>query len=141
MSKETTKKITYKELNEVVRVANFIMQTAKDVAGTKFEYAFSKFTKTNYKELAEAYNDELADIRIDHALEDSETKAILKDESEKGRGFMYSKKGLKDVIKAERDLDKKYDKKEVEVEPYISSYVPKKMSQLQTEILTGFLIK
>ena len=87
----------------------------------------------------EEYNSELNMIRIDHALSDEKTRAILMAPKGEGREFQYSKEGLKAVMQAEKELVEKWNKKEFEVEPYLAKEVPE-LTEEQVEAFTGFVL-
>lgn len=132
-------KRTFKHLAELDRYAGYLFQTYPDLQDSKFGYAYKRFSEKNYKGIYQQYVSMLGVIRIEHALEDPVTKAILRSE-DKGRGFQYSKEGLKAVIKAEDELDKAWDSKEFDVEPYFVKEIPFTPSEEGRELLLGLLI-
>jgi hypothetical protein len=132
-------KKTFKELNEIDQVVGVLYQQNPSIERTKFGYAFKRFSEKSFMPTLNKYNEELAYLRIDNAMEDEKTKELIVDRGNP-RGFKFTKDGLKAVLKGESDLKNKYDKVEIEVEPYISSYVPEELNDIETEILKGLLI-
>lgn len=135
-------KTTFKKLQEIDSVVAGLYTKNPTLKEGKFGYAYKRFYEKNYEKVLEEYRAELADIRIDNALEDEKTKAILKDLDSRGRGFQYSKESLKAVLKAERGLDEKWNAKEIEVEPFFIK--PENLPELtenQVELLKGTIIE
>lgn len=132
-------KKTFNELNEIDLVIGELYSKNPTLRDTKFGYAYKRFAENNYiplyKEMIEAKNN----ARIDNALEDEKTKEILLDPASQ-RGFKYSKEGLKSVIKAEKQIQELFDVKEIEIKPFISSFIPEEITDEQKELLTGILI-
>ena len=134
-------KRTFKHLAELDRYAGYLFQTHSELQDSKFGYAYKRFSEKSYKGVYQQYVDALGDIRIDNALEDPVTKAILRTPpGEKGRGFQYSKEGLKAVIKAETELDADWENKEFDVGPFIVSEIPFTPSDEGKGLLLGLLI-
>jgi hypothetical protein len=143
MAKENKLKMTFKQMKNFNHIWNEMVRFQPSLAETKLGYAFKRFFTKNIEPIFEEYNGHIAMVRIENALEHKDTKAVLTKDDVRtgGRGFEYSKDGLKAVIKAEIDLAKEWDPKEYEVEPYISKDVPKKvLSEEQVEAFTGFII-
>lgn len=141
-AKLLTIKKTFKELSEIDGIVGGLYQKNPTLRDTKFGYAYKRFSEKNIAPTVKLYSDVLNDIRIDNALTDETTHALLIDK-ESTRGFKYSKEGLKSVIKEERNLQEKFDVKEIDVEPFISTFVPADLSNLsneQKELLTGLLL-
>lgn len=133
-----TIKKTYKELIEVDSVVGALYTQTPTLKETKFGYAYNKFFAKNTEKVNKEFQDELQDLKIDNALEDEKTKAIILDEKSI-TGYAHTKAQLKQFFKDSKDLMNKYHAKEIEVEPYISSLVPD-MTDEQQEILTGLII-
>lgn len=137
--KENTIKKTFKELSEIDSVMASIYEKNPEYKDGKFGYAYKRFAEKNWYPVLKEYQNEILDIRIDNALTDEKTKAILT--TEKGRGFEFDKEGLKAVLKAERELEKKWDIKEFEVEPYICKKENLiELTDEQKDLLKGILI-
>lgn len=133
---------TFKELQEADVVVAGLYQKNPDLKNSKFGYAWKRFTDKNYLPLVREFNEDLAGIRVDHALEDPNTKEILIDRMNV-RGFKYSKEGLKAVMKAEKALEEKHNAKEVEITPHITTAIPEEVEALaeeQKELLTGLVL-
>lgn len=151
MAKDTKKeekkgdivKMTFKQMKQFNHTWNEMVRFQPSLTETKLGYTFKKFFNKNIEEVFTKYNEQLGMIRIENALEDKTTKAVLtKDDIKQGgRGFEYSKEGLKAVIKAENELANEWDDKEYEVEPFICKDAPKKtLTEEQVEIFTGLII-
>lgn len=132
-------KITFQKFRTITDTLNDIFIATPSVEHTKFGYAVKRFIEKSANPILKDYNVELNDIRIDHALIDPTTQAVLTDK-DSDRGYKYGKDGLKSVIKAENEFTKAYDEKEVEIEPYISKEVPE-LTEEQRETLLGILIE
>ena len=109
---------TFKELNELDTIIGNLYQTNPELKDGKFGYAYKRFSEKNFFPIFKDYREALTDVRIDNALTDEKTKAILTDPSRTSRGFQYSKEGLKAVIKAERAIDDLWMAKTVKIEPF-----------------------
>lgn len=132
---------TFKQLREADTIVAKLYERFKELEHGKFGYAWKRFAEKNYAEYLKEFQRELGDIRVDNALEDKETKAILRDK-ENHRGYQYSKAGEKKVIEQENALVKKWEEKEIEVEPY---YIQEEslpvLDQYERESLEGMLIE
>lgn len=131
---------TFKELSEIDIMIGGLYSKTPELKDSKFGYAYKRFAEKNYYPVNKEYGLVISDVRIDNALEDEKTKAILT--SDKGRGFVYSKEGMRAVIKAESELEKKWDIKEIEIEPFIvkEENLPE-LNEEQKELLKGVLIE
>lgn len=130
---------TFKEIQEVNQLIGELYQKDKSLQDSKFGYACKRFLEKNYNPIIKEAREELMDIRINNAMEDKTTKEILKDQTDM-RGFKYTKEGLKKCIQEENDLNAKYESKEIECEPYISSYVPV-LTEEQIAMLKDLIIE
>ena len=126
--------ITFEKMLEVSNEFRNFLNADKE---TKFTYAINKFYKLNTNKVFDEYNEELAEIRVDNALVEETTKAIIYDKTNH-RGFSYDKAGMKAVMSAEKALKKKWETKVFTVTPYICSDVPK-LTQLQEELFKGLV--
>lgn len=133
-------KKTFQELVGVDQMVGKLYAENPNLKETKFGYAYTKFYNKNYKPTSEKYFEELTDKRIDLALEDPNTKEILKDFDPQSRGYKYSKESTKQIVKFERELSEKYHEMEIEIEPYYSAYLPE-LTEFQREMLMGLLIE
>lgn len=135
-------KKTFKELNEVDSLIGELYQKNPKLKESKFGYAYKRFIDKNFIEHLKEYQHQLSDVRIDNAMEDKDTKEILKDPTPGSRGFKYTKEGLKKVIEQENEIMKKWNEKEIEVEPYIitAENLPI-LSEGQREQLSGILVE
>lgn len=107
---------TYKQLSQLDNAVAEMIVKNPDLKSAKFGYHYRIFHEKNLKPIFDDYNKALAHIRIDCALTNPTTKALMTTES--GRGFEFSKEGRKMVIQAEMDLEKEWDNKNFEIEPY-----------------------
>ena|SRR3990167_46807 len=129
---------TFEEIKKFNLFAQILFAVTPDTEKSKFGYAIKKVL-TSLTKVFEEYNSELDMIRIDHALSDEKTKAILMAPKGEGRQFQYSKEGLKAVIQAESELVKRWNIKEFEVEPYLAKEVPE-LTEEQVEAFIGFVV-
>ena len=129
----------FKELQEVDQLIASLYAKDKTLQNSKFGYAYKRFVEKNYVPVIKEMQERLTDVRIDNALEDKNTKEILIDK-ESNRGYKYSKEGLKKCIEDERKVMKEFEEKEIEIESFISSFVPQ-LDEGQKEILNGLIIE
>ena len=130
---------TFQELIEVDGVVGRMYKTDPTLERSKFGYGYTRFFKKNILPVNTEYTEALNDIYVNWAMENEQTKEILVDRNNP-RGFKYTKEGLKKVMELERQLRKEYDEKIIEVEPYISSYVPEGLADGDRELLEGLII-
>lgn len=132
---------TFKELKEIDVMIGRMYKEDTELRDGKFGYGYKRFAEKNFYPKNKEYFQELSDVRIDNALVDEKTKALLIDSNPLSRGFQYDKEGLKALMKAERVLEDKWDNKVVEIEPYIvkKEDLPK-LTEVQKEALKGVLI-
>lgn len=139
MTKEQKITRTFKELAEIDNLVGIAYQLDPKLELTKFGYAYKRFAEKSFYPKVKEKNEELGFLRIDNALEDEKTKEVLVDR-ENPRGFKFSKDGLKKTIKEESALAEKWNTKEIEVEPYISTYTPEEISNELKELLKGLVL-
>jgi len=124
-----------KTLRDVINFANsasrWTAMRDKDEPQTKLSYAVARMLKRCQKPI-EDYNARNEDIRLNEALEDEKTKAVLME----GQQYKFSKQGLKKVVEEQRKL---LDE-EVEIEPYIATAVPANLSDDVRVSFEGFVI-
>lgn len=133
---------TFKELQEADMVVGTLYQKNPELKNSKFGYAWKRFTDKNYVPVVREFNEELAGIRVEHAMEDAVTKEILVDRMNV-RGFKYTKEGLKAVMKAEKALEENFNSKELEIIPHVTTAIPEEVEALpeeQKELLTGLVL-
>lgn len=133
---------TFKELQEADQVVGGLYQKNAELKNSKFGYAWKRFTDKNYVPVVREFNEDLAALRVNHALEDKSTGEILIDRMNP-RGFKYSKEGLLVLMKEERELENKYNSKELDVTPYVTTSIPEEVEALpeeQKELLTGLVL-
>lgn len=129
---------TFKELQEIDRIVGQLYTEYPTLRDTKFGYAYKKFSEKNYTPLLKEFQDAISTARIDNALEDEKTKAILID-AESTRGYKFSKEGWKAIIAEENKIMDLFNIKDVEITPYLSAFVPE-LTEEQIEILKGTII-
>lgn len=137
--KETTAtvKITFDKFLKIVNETNTIARNAPNLLKTKFGYALRRFIEINQDTVFSDYNLALSTIRIDNALIDETTKALLTKDDD--RGFQYGKDGLKKLITEEKKLENEWKDKEFDVKPFISAHVPD-LDDDQKELFGGYVI-
>lgn len=129
-------KKTFEELFEIDQLVGSLYEKNPELKESKFSYAYNKFAKKNFEPVVKKHNEKLADIDVEYALENKDTGALLLDA--KGN-YCYSKEGQKSRMKARREIIEKTYNEEFEVEPYISTYVPK-LTEEQQEVLGGIIV-
>ncbi|MFA5197693.1 MAG: hypothetical protein WC437_04730 [Patescibacteria group bacterium] len=130
---------TFKDLQDIDLLVSNLYSKDKTLEKSKFGYAYKRFIEKNYMPAIKEMQEKLSDVRINNALEDKNTKEILITK-ENSRGFKYSKEGLKKCVAEERKTVDEFEKKEIEIIPFISSYVPEGLSEEDKELLTGLVI-
>ncbi len=133
-------KKTFKELQDIDNEVGAMYRVNPDLQNTKFGYAYKRFAEKGFYKFTKDRMYELSDIRIDYALVDEKTKAILTNDTP--RGYQYDKDGLKAVIKAERDMYDAWDAKEFDVEEYIMKpeNLPEDLTEEQKELFAGVFL-
>jgi hypothetical protein len=133
-------KKTFKEILEINNVIQVLIKANKDISKTKFGYAIDKFIKSSISEPMESFNEALTKIRVENALVDEKTKAILTDLNPHSRGFQFSREGLMACMEGESALVKEWSSKEFEVTPFICTSDLPAITEQQKEILLGVII-
>lgn len=130
---------TFRDLSLLDQIVGNMYAKNPKLKESKFGYAYQRFFDKNNAPTNKLFKEKLTDIAVENALEDKETKAIIHDKNNI-RGFAFSKEGLKKVLKQERELQEEFWLKDIEVEPYISSYVPENLTEEEKEALKDILI-
>ena len=73
---------TFKELQEVDMMVGGLYQKTPTLKESKFGYAYKRFTDKNYMPYVKDFNEELGALRVQHALEDPNTKEVIIDKNE-----------------------------------------------------------
>ena len=130
----------FKQLKQIDAIYGKLLADEK-YKQTKIVYALKRFSEKNLVKMFGDYNKELEDIRIDNALTDKDTQAILYEE--KGGSYKYSKEGLKAVLKKIREVSEEWNEKEFEVEPFICKEIPKGLilEEDELEVLEGVILE
>ncbi len=135
-------KKTFKELKDIDNVVGDLYAEDKELQKTKFGYAYKRFIEKYYIPAIQKFNEKIQFIRIDNALEDPKTKELLTDTDPKNyRGYKYSKEGLKKCITEETEASLEYQKEEIQIEPFLSSFIPSNITEEQKAILSGVVIE
>jgi hypothetical protein len=127
---------TFKELQEGDSIVAEAYRKNPKLKDSKFGYAYKRFSDKNYVPMVRDFNEELAMLRVKFALEDPATKEVLIDRMNV-RGFKYDKKGLMELMTAERELEEVFFKKDIKLVPHIVEVVPDDFSDEQVEMLKG----
>lgn len=130
---------TFEELIAIDTLVGSLYTKTPELKETKFGYAYKRFFTKNIEPAINDYKQGLEDIRISQALENKQTGAIVVDPSS-FRGYSYSKEGLQGVVLREREFTNTFNHKEIEIIPFISSYIPEGMNNEEYELLLGILI-
>lgn len=130
---------TYRQLVDLDNMVGGLYQRNPLLKVSKFGYAYKRFADKSLKKVFDLYNEELAMIRIDNALVNEVTKAVIL--TGIGRGFEYNKEGLKNVIREEIKLSIVWETKEFEIEPYFTKDLPENLSDDEKELMQGIIIE
>lgn len=133
-------KKTIGELIEIDSVVGSLYKKNENLENSKFGYAYSRFVKKNLQSYVDSQIEKVYDIRLENAMEDKETGEVIPDNSSV-RGFKFSKESLKKVVSQERKIEKEFLAKEVELELFLTSYIPEVISEYEKEILSGVVLK
>ncbi len=132
---------TFKELREIEFLVSRLYAENPALEKTKFYYAYKKFAEKNYVPTLRECKDAIGMAGVDNALEDPKTKEMLIDSDPKSlTGFKMDRAGWKNYLVAAEKINDEYNAKEIEVEPYISSYIPEGLTEEDREMLTGLVI-
>lgn len=129
-------KKTFLELNQIDAVVGKLYRKNPELKDSKFGYAYNRFHELNLKPTQKKLQQEADDLFVKHALEDKDTKALLKDNN---GAYQYSKEGQLTLNKEQRDLIEKYESLQIEIQPYIATYAPE-LSDEDFELLEGCLV-
>lgn len=129
-------KVKFEKILELNDAINSILANPK-FTNTKFNFGCGKFARKNINVILKEFNEEVSDIRLENALTDSTTQALLLNEE---RDYTYSKEGMKKLVSDRKKLNEKWDKKEFEIEPYMISDLPT-LTEYQQELFEGILFK
>jgi hypothetical protein len=134
----------FKELEALDMVMGHLYREDDKLQYSKFGYAYKRFADKAYYPIYKEYVNNLAQIRIDNALEDPVTHEILRTPREEGgRGYRYSKEGTKAVMQAEEELETSWAEKEFEVEPYFAPVdsIPTDLAEEHIALMKGLIIE
>ena len=132
-------KKTLKEIFDIDEVVAKLYKADENLQKGKFGYAYKRYYAKSYTPALEEFQNGILTIRINNALEDPTTKALLLD-PENPRGYKYSKEGLKKCIEEENKYKHETYEKEFDIFPFISPTIPENLSDEDREILTGVVI-
>jgi hypothetical protein len=131
---------TFKEILEIDQEVAKLYKANENLKDGKFGYGYKRFYAKNLTPLLEKYQEGLQDIYVANALEDEKTKALIMEKD--GSSYSYSKAGKIQCLKEERTFIEEFNKKEVEIEPYIIK--PENLPELteeQEELFNGVLME
>jgi hypothetical protein len=131
-------KKTFTQLKEIDEIYGRLL-SIEGFEQTKLAYAFKRFSKKNISEIFTDFNSVLQDLRIDNALTDKDTGAIL---YQANGEYKYSPEGLKNVLKKSREITKEWNDKEFEIESFICKEIPPlvELTEEEMELLEGAII-
>lgn len=132
-------KVKRSKILEIDQEVAGLYQKDPELTNTKFGYAYKRYYQKNFTPMRDAYNEAVETIHINNALEDPTTKAIIADEKSP-TGYAHSKEGKIKDMKDMKELNKTFYEEEVEVEPYISVFIPKGVKDEQKELFKGIII-
>jgi len=131
---------TYKELQEIDEVVAAIYQRNPEARKGKFGYAYNRFYSKNIKPIIEEISEKLTDIRVENAMVDEKTKELVYDNTNGQKLYKYTKEGMIKLLAEQRKINKEYDKKKVEIIPFITKDIPEDIMEEEKEALKGCLI-
>lgn len=132
-------KKTFKELKGIDGIYGDLLGRIENFEQTKLGYAFKRFSDKNLTKLFSDYNSALQDMKIDHALTDKETGAILYTPDRKD--YLYTPENLKTVLKKSREMQDEWSPKEFDVEPFICKNIDAvNLTDDEKEQLEGVII-
>lgn len=130
--------IKFKRLKEIDEIYGKLLKFP-NFKQTKLEYAFKKFSKQTIPYFKE-YKEELEDIKVSNALTDKNSGEILYTDNR--MDYKYNIDGMKNLLKLSRELNSKWDGKDIEVEPFICAEYPDGLlDEMDAEVLEGIIIK
>lgn len=134
-------KKTFKELNKFNSTIAELVKKHPEVLETKLGYAIKRFEEVNLNKIFKDYSTQLALVRIENALTDKTTGAVLRDETS-ARGFLFDKEGFKAVFQEEQKIEKTWEDKEFNVDPFIckKENLPKYINESQIEVFKGLVL-
>ncbi len=134
-------KKTFKQMRDFNSKVTRLLTGDPTILKTKFGYALKK-VGTEINKYFDEYSLELDTIRVNNALEDPTTKALLIAPEGSQRQYLYSKEGTLKLMKEETALLKEWDVKEFEFKPFYVplSYAPE-LDQDEIDALGGFVIE
>lgn len=135
--KGETARITFEHFNKISNTWSRMVKNNPKLSETKMGYAIKRFFEQNLEVVFDEYNLKLSTIRIDNALTDEKTKAVLT--ANNNRGFEYDREGLKKVLKQEHELDNEWKAKEFDVVPFICKDIPE-MDEVEFDTFKGFVL-
>lgn len=112
---------TFSELKEIDALHGKLLRI-EGFDNTKLAYAFKRFSEKNIVPTFSDFNEELQFMRIDNALTDKITNALLYQPG--SNDFQYSPEALKNVLRQSKEITKKWENKDIEIVPYICSEIP-----------------
>lgn len=132
-------KKTFKELKQIDTIYARLLEVPEtNFVKTKLGYAFKRFSEKNLVDIFTEFQDEQQDARIEYALTDEKTKALL---YKTDGNFQNSKEGLRDLIKKLREITKEWGTKQFDVEPFICNDISGvELSDEDKEALDGVII-
>lgn len=137
-------KKTFKELRLFNVFSTSFLVRDKNHAETKLGYAIKSFVDKNLDKIMSEYNEALNNIRIDECHTDDSgviVYDITKDENgNEIRHLKFTKEGLKNKNKREKELLEIYDKKEYDIESCITKKVPENLTMNEIESFKELVI-
>ncbi len=132
-------KKTFEDLKKIDKIHESLLKV-EGFKNTKLAYAFKRLTEKSLKDIFTEYHEAINDIKIDFALVDEKTKALLFNET--NTDYQNSKEDRKKLLKKLKEVNAEWDKKEFEIEPFICNDLgDMELDQYDTEILKGVIIE
>jgi hypothetical protein len=135
-------KKTFKELIEVDKMIGDMYASNPELPSTKFGYAYKRYSEKTYWPMVKDRQEAINEARIDNALTDKVTGAIIYDNKNK-RGYAFSPAGLKEVIKAEKRIAEDWNEREMDIKEHFcaKTNIPKELTPELKKALKGLVIE
>ncbi len=149
-------KKTFKEIRTFNSVVDQLFRKNGNFAMTKMGYAIGKISDNQIAKILKEYNEKRDKLftdmvwkkQVDLALVDKETGAVLKAPEGSDRPFLFDREGLKKTADNETAFQEEwnkqfevFDNKDFEIDPHYVTDIPKDLTPIEIDALTGFVIE
>jgi len=113
---------------------------AKNTENTKFSWAIKRVLKRTQAALQE-YREKAEDITIEHCSVDGAGNIIIEEGRDPLGRPMERYKFTKEALQKRNDEQRTLFKKQVDIEPYVATDLPKDLSEEDKELFMDFVLK